>query len=186
MKIWMSESTRKNDNYGLKFKLTIWGIAILIGVLTVSSTFLLLEIGVYSKWIWFVLFVIISSISITLAFKTGKYANRDALIFFKDSSNDLFVLDSRFAVRTTRHILSNMERTGLFLKDLKNGLIPELELKRHAQQILEVEKIKPRKDGFYLICQVKYSTNLVSKVSYFFVTNLSISNLLESLIKLFL
>lgn len=175
MRVWMSENTEKSDRYAGRVIFSIIGITLLVVALSVASVFLVLHFSLPMEAFSLAFCLLVTAVAVWCALRAGKSSVRDALIFCRDDADNLFVVDVRNFVRYRRGkagAVAMAVKTGQLQKKLKEEHILERRmqdgsLKNHVPQILSVETVTAKPDGYAIVCMVRYPRGNVSRARYF-------------------
>ena len=113
MKIWMSKQTNRRNLFAAHTIAGMLGILLLAALLIAGTAALVLASEEYKEASALLLCLLVSAVLIFLACRLGRSRLRDAVIFFKDDEDRLYVLDARQCVPYRRgftgSIRSSME-----------------------------------------------------------------------------
>lgn len=175
MKIWMSENTRQDNKYASHILGSTIACVAVAMVLMVGGTFLSLYKGWDMKAVSMVMCIGVTALVVGLALRTGKAANRDALIFCKDDNDALFVVNAANYARGgrgmagyTRKAVETQKVLEVMRRDrfLEKYMSQEKSLHGLETQILSVEKLKTTASGYVAVCRVRFRNGDTGKQTF--------------------
>lgn len=167
--------TKKKNRLKGGITLSVWGIAGLmmaLTVITVALSFFLASYGIAMEQSLLAGCLLASALGIWLAARTGNRALRNAMLFFRDEEDHLYVQDVRQLAGYRRGILgyAQMEREmgrrrEEVLRQFEKSGVPPV----GAAEILKVDSIREQGQGYALVCRVRYGHGAVGKHTCFLV-----------------
>lgn len=167
--------TKKKNRLTGGITLSVWGITALmmaLTVITVALSFFLASYGIAMEQSLLAGCLLASALGIWLAARTGNRAMRNAMLFFRDEEDHLYVQDVRQLAGYRRGILgyAQMEREmgrrrEEVLRQFEKSGVPPV----GAAEILKVDSIREQGQGYALVCRVRYSHGAVGKYTCFLV-----------------
>ena len=175
MKIWMSEITGQSENkYAVRMVLGILGCIILAMFVAAIGAVVSIKMEENKEVVSLLSLLVGTLLIVWCAVRIGKMSVRDTLIFCKDENDTMFVVNLRDKVRhrkglagytvmaaETERLQTQLKNDGILEERMKDGTIGRI-----ANEILSVRNIKPQKDGYSIVCNVRFSNGRTGKATY--------------------
>lgn len=169
MKIWMSKQTNRRNLFAAHTIAGMLGILLLAALLIAGTAALVLASEEYKEASALLLCLLVSAVLIFLACRLGRSRLRDAVIFFKDDEERLYVLDARQSVPYRRGFTGSI-RSSMEIQQKLDGIKREAERKGtvppEAVEILKVERIKEHAGSCSLVCRIRRDQGQAGKWTY--------------------
>ncbi len=156
MKVWTPTENGEKTHYAGMAVLGIFGIVALAMLMSIALAVLSITLGM-SKTLIFLFYLLGTGVTVWLAFLLGRRLHREEILFCLDEQDRLFIIQAGMYMDYRRGIWG-YSRTSIEIQKkierMKKQMLIEHKVPAIAMQILKVERLKERTDGFTIVCHV--------------------------------
>lgn len=152
-KLWMAGTDVRKNLYAWRTMGRVVGIVVLMTALIAAGILLGSLWNWPMQWVSVILWAGVTALGVWLSLRTGQRCLRDATVFLLTENDRLFVLNAA-DLNQGRNVLgyaAGTMKTQAFL----NRLATDPYVPAGAKEILQVERIRERKDSYVLHCRMR-------------------------------
>ncbi len=168
-RVWMSLQTKEKNHYVIRAIAGMAGIIILAFIFIFLGVCISIKLDEYKIIVLLLMCFAVTGLIICLSIWLGCALQRDAMIFYEDSSGRLYVSDIRKYIGYRRGIIGAVQMAAMTQRELiklKNQIERQELSSSTMTEILKVDVMKEHPSSYSLVCQVKYGEECTGRRTY--------------------